>query len=160
MLAKDVLLKEKKILLPELTVTSDISIAKMGTQLESKTLVKPWTVINLDSVTLEKRIGRIIPDVVVTKGDRVLLVEIKVTHGLDDEKLAYIKKENLNVIEYDFSNARGIIDRDHLRRVLTETYKGAKKGLGRGQWIHHHLMNQTIEKLTSQYIEKYSTKPK
>jgi len=36
LLAKDILLEEKKILLPELKVTSDISIAITGTRLEER----------------------------------------------------------------------------------------------------------------------------
>lgn len=158
MLAKDVLLEEKKILLPGLVVWSDISIARTGARPESETLVEPWTTINVDSVTLEKKLGRIVPDVLVKSNDRVLLVEIKVTHGIDVEKLSYIKSNNLNVIEFDFSKARGIVDKDHVRRVLTQSYRGATTGFGRGQWIHHHEMTRTIEKLTKQYIEKYSIK--
>ncbi len=164
LLAKEVLLKEMKILLPELKVTSDASIAFTGTQLEEKTLVKPWQQITVDSVTLEKRIGKIIPDVIVKKGKRVLLVEIKVTHGIDSEKLAYIQEKNLNVIEYDFSKSIGIVDKKHITKVLTNTYKGAKKGFGRGQWINHYLMQETIEELNQVYISKnprdLSKKPK
>lgn len=156
LLAKNILLEEKKILLPELEVTSDISIAIAiaNTRLEREVLVKPWKRITIDSVDLEKRIGEIIPDVIIKKNNRVLFVEIKVTHGIDDEKLAYIKKENLNVVEYDFSKARGIVGETHVRKVLTNTYKGAKKGLGRGQWINHYLMQETIQKLNQRYIAK------
>jgi len=154
LLAKDILLEDKKLLLPELKVTSDISIAITGTRLEEEVLVKPWKIIEVDSVMLEKRTGKIIPDVIIEKNNRVLLVEIKVAHGIDSEKLAYIKSENLNVIEYDFSKSRGIVNKEHIRRVLTNTYKGARKGLGRGQWINHYLMQETIKSLNQRYIAK------
>jgi hypothetical protein len=156
LLAKEILLEEKKILLPELKVSSESSIVLEGTFRETEVLVKPWTRITLDSVTLEKKIGRIIPDVIAKKNNRVLLVEIKVTHGIEDEKLAYIKRENLNVVEYDFSKARGIVEKKHIKQVLTKSYKGAKKGLGRGQWIHHYMMQETLEKLNQKYIDNNS----
>jgi hypothetical protein len=153
-LAKEVLLEDKKILLPELIVHSDASILASGTCWETEVLVDPWKRITVNSVSLEKRTGKIIPDVVIEKNGRVLLVEIKVTHGIDAEKLAYIQKENLNVVEYDFSKTRGIVGKAHIRKVLTNTYKGAKKGFGRGQWINHHLMQETICKLNQRYIAK------
>jgi len=79
-----------------------------------------------------------------------------VTHGIDSEKLAYIKSENLNVVEYDFSKSRGIVNKEHIRRVLTNTYKDARKCLGRGQWINHYLMQETIKNLNLRYIAKNS----
>lgn len=153
-LAKEILLKEKKILLPELKVTSDISIAIEDTYLEKEIIVKPWTIVELDSVELERKIDRIIPDVILKKRDRTLLVEIKVTHGIDDKNLEYVKNENLNMIEYDFSKIKGVIDEEHIKNVLTKSYKGAKKGHGRGVWINHHLMDSTKEALNERYISK------
>ena len=64
---------------------------------------------------LEKRTGKIKPDVIVEKSGRVVLVEIKVTHGIDNEKMAYIKAKNLNVVEYDFSKDRGTVGKEHIK---------------------------------------------
>jgi hypothetical protein len=154
LLAKEVLLKERKVLLPELKLKSEKSIWMPGIDYETTLLVKPWQIVNIDSVELEVKIGNIIPDVIVRKKDRILFIEIKVTHGIDDKKLAYIKENNINVIEYDFSKSRNIIEEDHIKNVLTTSYKGAKKGFGRGEWVNHCKMKETIEQLNESYKEK------
>ncbi len=85
LMAKEILLQEKKILLPELVATIDVELLK-GSDLKTEIIVKPWTFVNLDSVYLEKKHGSIIPDVIVKKESHELLVEIKVTHGISKKK--------------------------------------------------------------------------
>ncbi len=64
--------------------------------------------ITFDRVEQEKRINNIIPDVILYKGqppnENKLLVEIKVTHAVDDLKLDKIKAVGISAIEIDLSN--------------------------------------------------------
>lgn len=66
------------------------------------------TYISFDKVELEKRLGNIIPDVLLYKGqppnESLLLVEIKVTHAVDDIKLNKLKEAGLSAIEIDLSD--------------------------------------------------------
>ncbi|WP_160674749.1 competence protein CoiA family protein [Clostridium sp. C8-1-8] len=66
------------------------------------------TYISFDKVELEKRLGDIIPDVLLYKGqppnEKLLLVEIKVTHAVDDIKLKKLKDTGLSAIEIDLSD--------------------------------------------------------
>lgn len=48
--------------------------------------------IHFDKVVLEKQIDNIKPDVVAMVGNTKLMIEIVVTHGIDDIKLEKIKK--------------------------------------------------------------------
>ncbi len=153
LLAKDVLEKERRLLLPELKVTSDLSIARAGTIAETEIIVKPWNRMEFDEVFVEKSLGDIIPDVRLTKSGRNLFVEIRVTHKVDDAKLAKIRERNVATIEYDFSAASRILTRKDIRHVLIETY--VARGLGRGAWIYHPKQQETIDRLTAVYREKY-----
>jgi len=148
-LAKETLYEEKKILIPELIVKYNPAGLE-ETVLEQETLV-PVKSVQVDDVQLEKRQGEIIPDVIVKIQGKELLVEIKVTHGIDDKKKAYIRRNKLYVVEYDFSKIRGIVDKEHIKKVLTRTYDGAKKGFGRGEWINHPSCRKTLVKLIKQH---------
>jgi hypothetical protein len=52
---------------------------------------------------LEQRLGEIIPDVIVRKGKRDLLIEFVVTHKCGLAKIAKIKELNLSAVEVDLS---------------------------------------------------------
>lgn len=81
----------------------DVLAKKLMLKVPSPSLGK----ITFDSVALENRLNDIIPDVILSKGtppnDNHLLVEIKVTHGVDDKKLSKIKEAQLSAIEIDLS---------------------------------------------------------
>lgn len=124
-----------------------------------KEIVKPGTKVRLDTVKLENKIGDIIPDIVVRAPDITLYIEIKVTHGIDENKLKYIQENNLNVIEYDFSKMAHIINSGHLRKVLTKNYKGAKAGYGRGVWVNHKDTINRARELTDNLKKLYPPKP-
>lgn len=153
LIAKEIIQQEKRLLLPELEVTSDISIGLHGTFPEREAIVEPWKRIRFDEVFLEQTLGNIVPDVRLTKSDRQLFVEIRITHKVDKEKLAKIKDRNVATIEYDFSKYKGTIDRQAIRRALVETY--VPKGQGRGTWIYHPKEEETVDRLTRAYREKY-----
>jgi len=123
-----------------------------------KELVPAWYKLRVDEVLLEKRMGHIIPDLIaVTKGKQ-LFIEIKVTHGIDDKKLEFIEENELSVVEYDFSEMQDMIDYNHIKRVLTESYKGATKGRGLGRWVNHIGLQKAIEEVTENMKIHYPDK--
>ncbi|WP_443098035.1 hypothetical protein [Treponema succinifaciens] len=56
-----------------------------------------------DKVELEKSLGDIIPDVFATVKGRAFMVEILVSHAIDEEKLDKIKEHRISCIEIDLS---------------------------------------------------------
>lgn len=177
--AKQIIEQEKLLLLPNLTARIDedtlrdleakrpsllitkSELPNRGSypkELIEKELVPAWYVLKIDKVELEKKVGNIIPDVIVTAKQNRLLVEILVTHGIDEKKLAYIKEHQLSVVEYDFSKMKDDFDPDHLEKVLTRSYKGAKKGFGYGRWVHSPVLelakNKLIENIKNLYPEE------
>lgn len=170
LMAKEIIEMEKTILLPSLFVhpnwkeleyikKENPGLGYFSEHLTRKEVVKPGKYVKFDSVRLENKIGRIIPDIVAMIQDRVLYIEIKVTHGIDENKLNYIKENNLNVIEYDFSKMVYLINRDHLQKALTKTYKGIKKGYGKSTWINHKDSLKCVNELTNNLRKLYPPKP-
>ncbi|SNY41195.1 Competence protein CoiA-like family protein [Orenia metallireducens] len=94
--AKQVLEKKKKIRLPKVIIDFENQVyGRIFEEFYSDMY------IDFDQVYLEKRINDIIPDVILVKDNVELLVEIKVTHKVDEEKLDKIKKLNISTIEID-----------------------------------------------------------
>jgi len=83
LLAKEIIAEEKKIPIPR---NGQIDIHQM------------------DSIEQEKFMGDIIPDLYVTCESRPYIVEILVTHEVDEEKLQKIKQHKISAVEIDLSD--------------------------------------------------------
>ncbi|MFZ2169591.1 MAG: hypothetical protein WAW61_08150 [Methylococcaceae bacterium] len=146
--AKSVIETEKILLLPSLKAPPNWeSLEYLKTQYKDaapyphdimfKELVPAWYKLKIDEVLLEQRIGNIIPDVIAIAKGKELLVEIKVTHGVDEQKEEFARENKLAMVEYDFSKLKDSFDKELLKRVLTVSYKGATRGRGLGRWVYH-----------------------
>lgn len=109
--AKEVLSRVKSIEIPAVYVEFPKSPKR-------KVLLSPSKVIPVDKVELEKRFDDIIPDIIVYSGKKRFIVEIYVTHKIDDNKLAKIKKANISTIEIDLSQTDHSIAKDELETLL------------------------------------------
>ena len=120
--AKDILAKRMEIVLP----TVKIPFLSAGVCRK----IKPEQRYSLTSVALEKRLGDITPDVIAHVGDRPLLIEVRVTHGIDDQKLEHIERLGISAVEIDLSAA----PRDFLREDLEAL---VVKGGTHKKWIYN-----------------------
>jgi hypothetical protein len=91
--AKQLLNKERRLLLPNQT-------AEEG---GLKAALHPGGEYRFDSAVLEKRLTGIVPDVIVRRRKRELLVEFRVTHKCDETKLAKMRGLGISAIEIDLS---------------------------------------------------------
>ncbi|MFN4277051.1 MAG: hypothetical protein ACK4FJ_12180 [Ferrovibrio sp.] len=91
--AKQLLEREKRLLLTGLDVEVDGY---------SRTVIKEGIFV-FDTVRLEEHLVDIVPDVILTKGDRELYVEISVTHPCDAEKIQKIERRGISTLEIDLS---------------------------------------------------------
>jgi len=89
----------------------------------------------IDRVALEQRMGNIVPDVVATVGGKPLIVEIRVTHAVDDSKLERIKALGVSAIEVDLSAAPRSFEREALTTFLVD-------GIANKRW----LFNAVVER--------------
>lgn len=116
--------------------------------------------LELDGVRLECRLGRIVPDVIATLGGRqvythggtltkvgdvfdedtedvyapawpsTLLIEVKVTHGIADEKLQRIRQLDVPTLEIDLGSLGGRLSREQFRDLVVNQVIGKR-------WVHH-----------------------
>lgn len=118
-MAEQIFLEEKEIELPSLSSQAGNYIAyffKGG----------KW---QIEEVELEKKISDFIPDIILKKGNIILLVEIYVTHAVDENKKNKIIEANLPVIEIDLSEfVHQDMTKEELRLHLRE--------ITRMNWIH------------------------
>lgn len=111
LMAKDILEQEKRLLLPKVIVSLPYRV--------SETISMP-KMIEADEVSLEKRFDEFVPDILVKVGEKLLAIEIWVTHKIDERKLEKIKKSNISVLEINLSKTDKMINVDDLRKILTE----------------------------------------
>lgn len=109
--AKDVLEREKRVLLP--AVGAQIGKDKLQTHKERMFLFA--------RAELEKTLDDIVPDVVLSTEDgQQLLVEVLVTHACGPEKIAKLRHRGLATVEIDMSAWRKSNDRQSIEDALVE----------------------------------------
>jgi len=111
---------------------------------------KPYTVyeskqLQFDDVILEKKQGNIIPDCVGIINGRRLLIEVKVTHGIDDTKLAKIIEMNASVVEVYVQEVVKGPDDSYLDEIVCNQYFT--------EWIHSPITKKS-EPAANRYFEQ------
>lgn len=125
---KAILACAQSILLPGWNLASTPS-GSSGNQLV--TVANRNTLAKLTGARLEKKLGRIIPDVIAQIEDgSELLVEVTVTNTITAERLERIRAVDLPTIEIDFSHMAGILHRDRLRSLVLDEVTAKI-------WLHH-----------------------
>jgi hypothetical protein len=127
--AKHVLLTHRRLLLPAAVAATETR------QVE----VAPAREVALDDTALERRLGDVVPDVIVTVRGRALLVEIAVTHFCRPAKLARIRALGLPAIEVDLS----AVARDAAPRAIA----AALLREGQRRWLYNERVDQAQQRL-------------
>ena len=109
MLAKEIIEGSKRILFPGISIKkddycNDIKDFRVQAKIPPTIKYRKALVVNCDSVSLEKKISSIVPDIIVTAKGRKCLIEVAVTHFVDEEKEKKIKEIGLPLFEIDLSN--------------------------------------------------------
>lgn len=136
--AKDILLKAKKIKLPDLY----IEFPNSG---KNKELIKSADYISIDHVILEKKLDSIIPDIIVISNNQKLIIEVVVTHDIDDEKFQKIKKMNIPTLKIDLSKKEELTDKELEKNIIDN--------LENKTWIFNRLSEKYYN------LFKYKAKP-
>lgn len=143
--AKEILQKNMQLKLPDLTIEYDENfqilkdsntidtyyedyIKYEGIHTEKIEIVKNF-ILKFDKIELERKINNIIPDIIVYKNNIPLMIEIAVTHFVNEEKLKKIKKISISTIEINL-NADDIdyvhFDRDIIENMIINETKNKK----------------------------------
>jgi hypothetical protein len=141
--AKEILEREKRIRLPDLAIELD-ALTDDGDIL-SRQFLLPGQIVNLETVVLEKHIGRIRPDVLASTitapawPASQILVEVTVTNTISDERIERIRAQNIPAIEIDISRMGGVVTEAELVRLVVEEHAGKR-------WLHHpRLVDEKVK---------------
>jgi hypothetical protein len=80
----------------------------------------PTKLYAIEKVDLEKRLGDIVPDVTVYIEGRPILIEVVVTHGIDEQKREAIRELEISTLVIDLSDETRTISKDELAQILVE----------------------------------------
>lgn len=153
--AKDVLNKYKKIRIPSITLeyrqdytkSSDFSLLdKMSLNKLCKKIVEEQ-IVEFDEVKLEKRFNDIIPDVVLYKSGYPLIIEIAVTHFVNDNKQRKIQQNGISTIEIDMSKF------DFYNYNKNELEEFIIYDLRCKKWIYNRKLEKEKEKIISNNLK-------
>lgn len=75
-------------------------------------------ICRFDAAVLEHRLGPVVPDVIVRRADRDLLVEFQVTHACGPDKIARIAALGLAAVEIDLSRVASSAPRRELEDAI------------------------------------------
>lgn len=107
---------------------------------QSETLVKPLHEITIDDCLVETYLGNIKPDIIIVSKGIKLIVEIAVTHFVDNKKRAEIEKLGISCIEINLSHLKNkYFDFEQLKYEVNNT-KNMK-------WIFHKRECEELKKL-------------
>lgn len=119
---KAILAQATSVLLPRWWITSTGAVATDSAKSAR---------IELAGARLEKKLGRIIPDVIADlKDGGELLIEVTVTNTITPERMQRIRDVDLATIEINFSHMAGALSREALRRLVLDQVNGKV-------WLHH-----------------------
>jgi hypothetical protein len=135
MAAKEILESHKRIQLPAV-------LTSLGSGQGMSICLFKKQILRFERVFLEKRIDRIIPDIIIEKQGRSLIIEITVTHGIDAIKKNRIKKLNISTLEIDLRNHVQHINADELEKILIY-------GIGNKNWVYNSKRQAFRDKIVS-----------
>lgn len=98
-----------------------------------------------DTISLEKKVSDVIPDIVATKNGRICLIEIAVYHKIDKEKAKKIFDLNLPTIEIDLSEFTSKqFNKNSLKELIINSIENKS-------WIHNPKLNSKAKEAENFY---------
>jgi len=132
LLAKEIIAESKQIMLPgDKRVVKEEYPSYGSLSQRTKIFLTP-ELKKVDSVTVEKKFDSIVPDLLLNINGSRLLVEIYVTHKVDQTKKNYLETNKLETIEIDLHKEK----RDLTRELLKEYILNAKNSY----WIFNDIL--------------------
>lgn len=155
LLAKEILQTENKMAFPELSIkTEDIPECAnyeyiRGFKNPKYIHIKSKTIV-FDKVILERKVSDIVPDIIIEKNGKQCLVEIAVTHYIDDIKQEKIRAIGLPVIEIDLGFiSNELLNTDSLKNLLVYGTENKK-------WCFHPEYDKAYLIALDRFNEEYN----
>lgn len=140
-LVKLILAQHKKIWLPALSIHSERQ-TDVGMLVKETVISK--RLAHLQTVVLEHRFGRIVPDVLAKQSTgEDLLIEVTVTNRITDERINRISREGCPALEIDIGRMGGRVTRAELEKLVVNEVAGKR-------WLYHPQSGQLLQDLEQQ----------
>lgn len=133
MMSKKIFEKHKRIKVPRVEFI-------IGKNYFKKFTLYKAAYVNFESVTSEKKLNNIVPDIILEVNGKKLLVEIAVTHFIDESKNNKLNSYKMSTIEIDLSKENRDINEDYLTELLIDKLENKK-------WIYNAKWNIVTEKI-------------
>ena len=141
--AKEILASRKEIVLPSVEI--QFHFHRYRDSGDKSLTIAPEGRYQLTSVALERRLTNIVPDILAHVENHPLLIEVRVTHEVEAQKLARIQSLDMSTVEIDLSAAPRDLPWKDLEELVVES--GAHK-----QWVYNavaeHRRRQILAKAT------------
>lgn len=141
--AKEIIEEEKRMIIPRVVAHYN-NLSKE---------VSPKREVSFDRVVLERRIGNVIPDILAYKDNRPLMIEITITHGIDDEKFEKLEKLGISTLEIDLSDMDTDFDPSFLRNQIVDSIESK-------YWVYNAVEEKEKESLKEEYLQIQKKKEK
>ena len=102
----------------------------------------------IDSLRIEKGVEGLIPDLIASISGRELIIEVFVTHKVDDSKIKKYESLDFSAIEIDLSKAPRSMSMDSLKNLVVNSIENKK-------WIYNSRSKKEYDRIVSQ--TKYMT---
>lgn len=154
MLAKEIIEEEKAFLFPGYSVSREDVEWKPADQpynyhQEPELQYREPYRAKCESVTLERKVSDFVPDIIVSIRGKICLIEIAVTHFIDEEKQKKIEAVGLPMVEVDLSSLhRQSLSREIIRDVLVNQTDGKT-------WVYNPLRKEALVWAQAEYQKRY-----
>ena len=150
--AKQIIMQEKQITIPEFICTVSETDSSGVEYTESKAIVQSGKIIDFDSVEEEVRLHGMRADILALKSDTPLIIEIFYRHKVDEQKLEKIASTNISAIEINLSDLKPeeVNDMETFRSAVVNNPK-------RMQWLYNAktpIIEQELKECLGTKIQK------
>ncbi len=154
-LAKEILEQNHRILLPGWSIKwEEILPADSDTHIRAAVQIDlpniPAKEYEYDSVEIEKNIGNVIADAVIRIKGQPCIVEVAVTHFVDDTKRGKAAEIAYPMFEIDISD---LINKDPSREKIT---KAVLSDNSNRKWIYNQRFEDELNNKKNEFLDKYS----
>ena len=149
LLAKEILEQRKQLMLPAFKkhfIVKDKKYRGWGPLYDNEKEILKSELVSVERVELEKPMEDIKPDVIIWVNGDPILIEIYVSHKVDQEKIKKLEKKGIATLEIDLHNLERGITKSYLSEILLS-------GL-RSIWIYHPIIENSIVDIELEIAEK------
>ncbi len=147
--AKEIIAQEQKFTIPEFSkVTNEEEFFEdidIYLDLPNKVQLISEKTYDVHNVYLEKKVSDFVPDIILEIGQRKLLVEIAVTHFIDENKYKKIVAEGISVIEIDLSEFKDDFELEMLKDLVVT-------GVKYKRWIYNPIGDKEWDKWKAEFL--------